>query len=73
MKAALSERTAAIFITNPEDTGIYNPDIKEYVEAAHEVGAICYNDQANANGMLGIARAKEVGFDAIHYNLHKTF
>ena len=73
MKAALSERTAAIFITNPEDTGIYNPDIKEYVEAAHEVGAICYYDQANANGMLGIARAKEVGFDAIHYNLHKTF
>ena len=73
MKAALSERTAAIFITNPEDTGIYNPDIQAYVDAAHEVGAVCYYDQANANGMLGIARAREAGFDAIHYNLHKTF
>ena len=73
MKAALSEKTAAIFITNPEDTGIYNPRIKEYVDAAHEVGALCYYDQANANGMLGIARAKEAGFDLCHFNLHKTF
>jgi len=73
MKAALSERTAAIFITNPEDTGIFNPRIKEYVDAAHEVGALCYYDQANVNGIMGITRAKEVGFDIIHYNLHKTF
>ena len=73
LKAALSERTAAIFITNPEDTGIYNPRIDEYVQATHEVGALCYYDQANANGMLGIARAKEAGFDLCHFNLHKTF
>ena len=73
LKAALSERTAAIFITNPEDTGIYNPRIQEYVQAAHEAGALCYYDQANANGMLGIARAKEAGFDLCHFNLHKTF
>jgi len=73
MKAALSKRTAAIFITNPEDTGIFNPRIKEYVDAAHAVGAICYYDQANVNGIMGITRAKEVGFDLIHYNLHKTF
>jgi glycine dehydrogenase subunit 2 len=73
LKAALSERTAAIFITNPEDTGIYNPRIDEYVQAAHEAGALCYYDQANANGMLGIARAKEAGFDLCHFNLHKTF
>src|SRR2546425_2625870 len=72
-KAALSERTAGIFITNPEDTGIYNPKIDEFVKAAHEVGALCYYDQANANGMLGIARAKEAGFDMCHFNLHKTF
>jgi len=73
LRAALSERTAAIFITNPEDTGIYNPRIQEYVQAAHEAGALCYYDQANANGMLGIARAKEAGFDLCHFNLHKTF
>lgn len=73
MKAALSERTAGIFITNPEDTGIYNPRIEEYVKAAHDVGALCSYDQANANGMLGIARAKEAGFDLCHFNVHKTF
>lgn len=73
MKAALSDRTAGIFITNPEDTGIYNPKIQEYVDAAHQAGALCYYDQANANGMLGIARAKEAGFDLCHFNLHKTF
>ena len=73
LKAALSQRTAAIFITNPEDTGVYNPAIHQYVEAAHDAGALCYYDQANANGMLGIARAKEAGFDLCHFNLHKTF
>jgi len=73
MKAALSERTAGIFITNPEDTGIYNPRIDEYVKAAHDVGALCSYDQANANGMLGIARAIEAGFDLCQFNIHKTF
>ena len=72
-KAALSKRTAAIFITNPEDTGIYNPRIDEFVKAAHDAGAICYYDQANANGMLGITRARDAGFDMCHFNLHKTF
>lgn len=73
LKAAMSERTAGIFITNPEDTGIYNPNIEEYVKTAHGAGALCAYDQANANGMLGIARAKEAGFDLCHFNVHKTF
>lgn len=72
-KAALSNKTAAIFVTNPEDTGIFNPRIKEYVDAAHAVGALAVYDQANVNGIMGITRAKEAGFDLIHYNLHKTF
>ncbi len=73
LKAAVSERTAGIMITNPEDTGIYNPRIEEYVKAAHDAGALCSYDQANANGMLGIARAREAGFDLCHFNVHKTF
>ena len=72
-KAALSENTAAIFVTNPEDTGLYNSQIKEFTKAAHEVGALCAYDQANANALLGIARAREAGFDLSHFNLHKTF
>ena len=73
LKAALTERTAGIFITNPEDTGIYNSRIDAFVKAAHDAGALCSYDQANANGMLGIARAKEAGFDLCHFNVHKTF
>lgn len=70
---ALSDRTAALMITNPEDTGIFNPRIAELVEAAHKVGAVCVYDQANANGLLGITQARAAGFDLCHFNLHKTF
>lgn len=73
LKAVLSERTAALFITNPEDTGIFNPDITDFVDSVHEVGGLCFYDQANANGILGITRARESGFDLCHFNLHKTF
>lgn len=72
-KRALSPRTAAIMVTNPEDTGIYNPRIAEWVELAHGVGALASYDQANANGILGITRARDAGFDVCHFNLHKTF
>lgn len=73
LKAALSDKTAALFITNPEDTGIFNPAIAEWVRAAHDVGALCVYDQANANGMLGVTNARKAGFDLCHFNLHKTF
>jgi glycine dehydrogenase subunit 2 len=73
LKAACSERTAGLMVTNPEDTGIYNPKIAEYVDAVHAVGGLCFNDQANLNGIMGIARARDAGFDACHFNLHKTF
>ncbi len=73
LKKAVSERTAALFITNPEDTGIFNPQIAKFTRIAHEAGALCGYDQANANGILGITRAKEAGFDMCLFNLHKTF
>jgi glycine dehydrogenase subunit 2 len=73
LRAAVSERTAGLMITNPEDTGIYNPKIAEFVQVVHEAGGLCAYDQANANGILGITRASEAGFDLCHFNLHKTF
>jgi glycine dehydrogenase subunit 2 len=73
VRAAASERTAALLITNPEDTGIFNPNIAEFVEIVHSVGGLCCYDQANANGILGVTRAREAGFDLCHLNLHKTF
>jgi len=73
LKAAVSERTAGLLITNPEDTGIFNPKIEEFVSVVHEAGGLCAYDQANANGILGITRARDAGFDLCHFNLHKTF
>jgi glycine dehydrogenase subunit 2 len=73
LKAAVSGRTAALFITNPEDVGIFNPRIGEFVRIVHDAGGLAVYDQANANGILGITRAREAGFDLCHFNLHKTF
>jgi len=73
LQAAVSERTAGLLITNPEDTGLYNPRIKEFVDTVHAAGGLCFYDQANLNGLFGITRAREAGFDACHFNLHKTF
>ncbi|MFE1753422.1 aminomethyl-transferring glycine dehydrogenase subunit GcvPB [Streptomyces anandii] len=73
LRAAVGPRTAALLITNPEDTGIYNPRIDEFVRLVHDAGGLCSYDQANANGLLGITRARDAGFDLCHFNLHKTF
>ena len=73
LKTAVSERTAGLLITNPEDTGIFNPQIAEVTRIVHAAGGLCSYDQANANGLLGITRTKEAGFDLCHFNLHKTF
>ncbi len=73
LRAAVSERTAGLFITNPEDIGIFNPRIAEFTRIVHEAGGICGYDQANANGILGITRAREADFDLCFFNLHKTF
>lgn len=72
-KAAVSERTAAFIVANPEDTGVYNKRVQEFTKLVHEAGGLCCYDQANANGLLGVTRAKEADFDMCFFNLHKTF
>ena len=54
LKAAVSEHTAALLITNPEDTGIYNEKISQFVDIVHAAGGLCVYDQANLNGLMGI-------------------
>jgi len=73
LKKAVSERTAGLLITNPEDTGIFNPDIDTFTRIVHEAGGLCGYDQANANGILGMTRARDADFDLCFFNLHKTF
>ena len=72
-KAAISPRTAGFFVANPEDTGVYNPRVEEFTRLIHEAGGLCGYDQANANGLLGVTRAREAGFDMCFFNLHKSF
>lgn len=73
LKHAISERTAGLIVANPEDTGVYNHRVEEFTRLVHEAGGVCCYDQANANGLLGVTRAKEAGFDMCFFNLHKTF
>ncbi len=70
---AVGKRTAGFFVANPEDTGVYNPRVMEFTQLVHDNGGLCGYDQANANGLLGVTRAKEAGFDMCFFNLHKTF
>ena len=73
LRAAVSDRTAALMVGNPDDMGIYNPDIKEWVEIVHAAGGLCFYDHANFNGVMSKIRARELGFDACMFMLHKTF
>src|SRR5262245_33336352 len=57
----------------PDDMGIYNPHITDWVKVVHDAGALAFYDHANFNGVMGRLRARELGFDACMYMLHKTF
>jgi glycine dehydrogenase subunit 2 len=73
LKAAVSERTASLMVNNPDDMGVYNPEIDKWVEIVHDAGGLCFYDHANFNGVMGRIKARELGFDACMYMLHKTF
>jgi glycine dehydrogenase subunit 2 len=73
LKAAIGPRTAALMINNPDDMGVYNPQIAEWVRLVHAAGGLAFYDHANFNGVMGRIRARELGFDACMYMLHKTF
>jgi glycine dehydrogenase subunit 2 len=72
-RAALGPRTAAVMITNPSTLGLFEPKIGELIAAVHAVGALAYMDGANLNAIMGRFRPGEAGFDAMHFNVHKTF
>jgi glycine dehydrogenase subunit 2 len=73
LKAAVSERTASLMVNNPDDMGVYNPEMDRWVEVVHDAGGLCFYDHANFNGVMGKIKARELGFDACMYMLHKTF
>lgn len=73
LKAAVGEDTAGLMLTNPNTLGLFEHEIKAISKIVHDAGGLVYYDGANANAILGHVRPGDMGFDAIHYNLHKTF
>ena len=73
LRAKVSARTAGMMLTNPNTLGLFEEQIVEISEIVHSVGGLMYGDGANFNAILGIAKPGKLGFDFMHYNLHKTF
>ncbi len=73
LRAALSGRTAAVMVTNPNTLGLFEKDIVELARMVHEVGALLYYDGANLNAIMGMTSPGAMDFDMVHFNLHKTF
>jgi glycine dehydrogenase subunit 2 len=73
LKARLGPDVAAVMITNPNTCGLFEPDLKIISDAVHEAGGYVYCDGANFNAIVGKVRPGDLGVDAMHINLHKTF
>jgi len=73
VKEAIDENVAAIMLTNPNTCGLFEPDVKKIADAIHAAGAYFYCDGANFNAIMGMVRPGDLGIDAMHINLHKTF
>ncbi len=73
LKSSINEDVAALMLTNPNTLGIFESGVEEIARIVHEAGALMYMDGANINALLGIVRPGDLGFDVVHFNLHKTF
>ncbi len=73
LKSAVGDDTAALMLTNPNTVGKYDRNIETFAKTVHDAGGLLYYDGANLNAIMGIVRPGDMGFDAVHLNLHKTF
>ncbi len=72
-KAALNDETAGVMLTLPSTLGVFNPRVREIIEAVHAVDGLMYYDGANFNAIMGRIKPGALGFDLCHLNLHKSF
>ena len=73
LKKAVGPDTAGLMLTNPNTVGVFDKNILEITKIVHDAGGLCYYDGANLNAVMGVVRPGDMGFDCIHFNLHKTF
>ena len=73
LKAKADDTVACLMLTNPNTLGIFDPHIEQITEIVRDAGATAYYDGANLNAIMGITRPGDMGFDIVHFNLHKSF
>ena len=73
LRSKADEDVACLMLTNPNTLGLFDRNIEEIARIVHDVGATLYYDGANLNAVVGISRPGDMGFDIVHFNLHKTF
>ncbi len=73
LRAKATEDVACLMLTNPNTLGVFDPAIEEIAAIVHGVGATLYYDGANLNAIMGVCRPGDMGFDIVHFNLHKSF
>ncbi|OGJ89520.1 MAG: glycine dehydrogenase (aminomethyl-transferring) [Candidatus Raymondbacteria bacterium RifOxyC12_full_50_8] len=73
LEKKMNPSVAAIMITNPNTLGLFEQEIERVANIVHGQGGLLYMDGANLNALMGIVKPGEIGFDVMHFNLHKTF
>jgi glycine dehydrogenase subunit 2 len=73
LRAKADDDVACLMLTNPNTLGLFDSNIQEIAKIVHQVGATLYYDGANLNAVMGISRPGDMGFDIVHFNLHKSF
>jgi glycine dehydrogenase subunit 2 len=73
LKAQCDNTVVGMMLTNPNTLGLFDEHVQEIVKLVHDCGGLMYGDGANLNALLGIVRPGDLGFDVMHFNLHKTF
>ncbi len=73
LRSECDDTVVGLMLTNPNTLGLFEEHVEEVVKIVNECGGLMYGDGANMNALLGIMRPGDLGFDVIHFNLHKTF
>ncbi|MGC8786167.1 MAG: aminomethyl-transferring glycine dehydrogenase subunit GcvPB [Anaerolineae bacterium] len=73
LRAHCDDTVAGLMLTNPNTLGLFDEHVQEIARLIHECGGLLYGDGANLNAIMGIVKPAELGFDVMHFNLHKTF
>jgi glycine dehydrogenase subunit 2 len=73
LEAHCDDRVAGMMLTNPNTLGLFDEHVLEITSMVHDCGGLLYGDGANFNAIMGIVKPADLGFDVMHFNLHKTF